>query len=97
MTNIIQKSHNYSKSYLPQNNTKSQEKKQEQLPRNDSNQGNQQNFQTKGSLIDRIKEIYAGIMIHDKTQKDADKVICDYFSISESEYNYLKEYINGNT
>lgn len=58
MTNIIQKSHNYSKSYLPQNNTESQEKKQEQLPRNDSNQGNQQNFQTKGSLIDRIKEIY---------------------------------------
>ena len=49
------------------------------------------------TLIRDFKEIYAGIMIHDKTQKDADKVICDYFSISESEYNYLKEYINGNT
>lgn len=58
MTNIIQKSHNHSKSYLPQNNTEPQEKKQEQIPRNDSSQGNQQNFQTKGSLIDRIKEIY---------------------------------------
>lgn len=58
MTNIIQKSHNHSKSYLPQNNTEPQEKKQEQIPRNDSSQGNQQKFQTKGSLIDRIKEIY---------------------------------------
>lgn len=41
--------------------------------------------------------IYAGILAGIKKQEDADKIICYYFKISDTEYNYIKESVYGNT
>lgn len=49
------------------------------------------------SLIQNLNEVYNGIISNVKMQEDADKLICDYFAISESEYDYIKECIYGNT
>ncbi|MBR2463362.1 MAG: N-6 DNA methylase [Spirochaetaceae bacterium] len=49
------------------------------------------------SLIQNLNEVYNGIISNDKMQEDADKLICNYFAISESEYDYIKECIYGNT
>ena len=56
----------------------------------------------KEKITDKTNTTFKGVLQSDVdngavSQEDADKFICDYFSISENEYNYLKEYINGNT
>lgn len=47
-------------------------------------------------LSGKFYEIYADILNNTKTQKDADKLICDYFRISKTEYDYIKESVYGN-
>lgn len=45
--------------------------------------------------IKQFTEIYNDIMANHKTQKDADKIICKYFNISENEYDYVKRAVYG--
>lgn len=48
-------------------------------------------------LVKNFLSVYDDIMIGRKTQKDADKLICSYFKISDWEYNYIKESVYGTT
>ena len=43
------------------------------------------------NLIKTFNELYIGIINGTKTQNDADKIICSYFKISDTEYNHIKE------
>ena len=47
-------------------------------------------------LSGKFYEVYADILNNTKTQKAADELICDYFGISETEYDYIKESVYGN-
>ena len=46
------------------------------------------------NLIKSFNELYIGIINGTKTQNDADKIICSYFKISDTEYNHIKERTN---
>lgn len=47
-------------------------------------------------LKEKFYEVYADILSNVKSQEFADKLICDYFRISETEYDYIKESVYGN-
>ena len=48
-------------------------------------------------LIKLFYDVYADILAGIKKQEHADKIICSYFKISDTEYNYIKESVYGNT
>lgn len=48
-------------------------------------------------LIKLFYDVYADILTGIKKQEHADKIICSYFKISDTEYNYIKESVYGNT
>lgn len=49
------------------------------------------------NLKNTFLNIYNNILAEKTTQENADKTICNYFGISDTEYNYIKETVYGNT
>lgn len=41
-------------------------------------------------------DVYSDILTGKSNQENADKLICNYFKISDAEYNYIKECVYGN-
>ena len=48
-------------------------------------------------LTKSFYDMYSNIFVGNANQDNVDKIICNYFNISDKEYNYIKECIYGNT
>lgn len=47
-------------------------------------------------LTKSFYDIYSDIFAGNANQENVDKIICNYFNISDTEYNYIKECVYGN-
>ena len=47
-------------------------------------------------LTKSFYDIYSDIFAGNANQERVDKIICNYFNISGTEYNYIKECVYGN-
>ena len=47
-------------------------------------------------LTKSFYDIYLNIFVENANQENVDKIICNYFNISDAEYNYIKECVYGN-